>query len=177
MDFRNIVDPKVFGSGKWDDIHMLATYLGQFGEEGDRLFCILARFMTGTLPCYTCTGHANTYNQKHPPEYSIGYNVPKYGPKLAMLYWTVGLHNNANVITGKREMGIDEAYKLYWPRVDDYIKKNGTKVCDKGCLGLTMNVGNDALKEKNIHNQNTSLVYEPQVPSTAGKFTIISRRG
>ena len=173
-----ILNPEVFGPGKWDDLNVLAVYFGQFGPKGDKVFCFLARLLVGTLPCYTCTEHAATFVEEHPPEKFIGLKVEKYGPKFAMLFWVVSLHNNANGLTGKRKVSMDEIVPMILKRVEEYINKTGTS-CNNGCLEFVTSAEKDNIKENKIPNQSTSLVYDPRfakVPQTTSDFTLISKR-
>jgi hypothetical protein len=171
-----ILNPKVFGPGKWDDLNVLAVYFGQIGPKGDKVFCFLARLLIGTLPCYTCTEHATKFVNDRPPENFIGMKVPKYGSKFAMLFWVVSLHNNANDITGKRKVSMDEIVPMILKRVEEYTQKIGTG-CSGGCLEFMTE--KDNIKENTIPNQSTSLVYDPRsarIPQTKSDFVLLSKR-
>lgn len=107
-----LADPKVFGPGKWDDIHGLAARATTYEKKRECLNFIY--FVTSTLKCKTCLGHATEYVKAHPPEEFLDVK-DAYGRDRGLFIWTVNFHNAVNRRLGKPEVDEETAYTIHGP--------------------------------------------------------------
>jgi len=117
MEF-NPHDPKNY-AGVWYALHKLAMeakrQLDQKGNVDEEQTRNLKTFLANAiiaiifnLGCQTCINHAREFLHRRPIQKTFD------GDNFAMFYWTVDLHNHANINTGKSIMSHEDARKLYY---------------------------------------------------------------
>jgi hypothetical protein len=113
---KNPHDPANY-MGIWTAIHILGKtgvpgHKVQFPENviipAEHFFGLAIQSIALGLGCvHGCVEHAKQFLIKDP------FHKVK-GDEYALFDWTVRFHNHANVITGKPEMSIEDARKLYY---------------------------------------------------------------
>lgn len=116
---ESLVDPKIFGPGGWDRIHIDATrctsksWYGRYDED--------VRFYASKIHCKDCKEHFLKLLDSDPP--LKRKTVYKDGVDVTMFYWSVDAHNAVNRRLKKKEVAYETAYDFYY---------NG-KGCDSNC--------------------------------------------
>lgn len=95
--------PKIWGPEAWHFIHFVAlNYPINPTIEDKRRYNKFFQSLQHTLPCEGC---AFNYSQK------LKKNPPRLENRESLFQWTVDIHNEVNIATGKPKITYDEALK------------------------------------------------------------------
>lgn len=120
-EHERLGNPKVFGPGKWDDLHTYA--IAATTPEDKRAFCRFVRIITSSLKCLQCREHATRYVREHPPEEYLNVKDAK-GRDAGLFVWVCLFHNTVNRRLNLPEVDYEVSYSLYEP---------DSMVCVKDC--------------------------------------------
>lgn len=100
MSDRPFTNPRQY-TMLWWAIHKQAYKSRTRPEFIERTIQFL-EFIMEFLPCAECNGHINEYNTKYPVREAED-----------LFIWTFNAHHNANIITGNKQITLQEAEKIY----------------------------------------------------------------
>jgi hypothetical protein len=92
------------GLGQWCTLHMMAIHCKTESEKDAVLYLI--HLYANKFHCKKCEKHFREYTISHPPEQYR--NKPN-----GLFYWTFKAHNNANKLTGKKQMSYEDALEEF----------------------------------------------------------------
>jgi Mitochondrial sulfhydryl oxidase involved in the biogenesis of cytosolic Fe/S proteins len=102
------INPNVWGKSFWDVMHFITmAYPDNPTEEDKQNITAFVKTLQFVLPCEKCRAHFKSNLITYPLTNEIlssRYNV---------ILWAVNVHNEVNRRTGKPELIIDDAIKLY----------------------------------------------------------------
>lgn len=107
------MDPRVWGPDFWRSIHLAAlAYPTDPTPEEAATYRAFFISLGGVLPCPSCRVHYQQHLDKLPidPYLQPGPSAPA---PTSLFAWTVAVHNEVNMHTGKRPWALDEAFATY----------------------------------------------------------------
>jgi hypothetical protein len=103
----DLSDPKCFGPGGWDAMHINATrgLLKRFDED--------TRYYATKIHCLDCRKHFASLLDEDPP-LKRKKEINKEGNDVTAFRWSVDAHNKVNKRLGKKEYPYEQAYAFYY---------------------------------------------------------------
>lgn len=139
--FFNKMITAVWGDICWDYCFLVClSYADNPNQDQQNSMSQFFTYLVQTLPCPSCSNHAQAYILKNPP---------RVESKTAMVEWLVAFHNMVNIGTGKDgNWTVNEATAALMKRMaQKIVAKNKTALAAK-------NNGNDDNGENIIVNNN-----------------------
>lgn len=131
----SLTDPKVFGPGGWDRIHIDATRVKT--KKDYKRFDEDVRFYASKIHCKDCRTHFLEHIESDLP-LKRKTIINKENVDVTMFIWSVDAHNKVNKRLGKSEHPYEKAYEFYY-------KDEG---CETNCGGVELPTGARSLLEK-----------------------------
>lgn len=113
-------NPQIWGPEGWHFIHFVAlNYPINPTDEDKRRYNSFFQSLKHTLPCEGCSYNFGEKLKKHPP---------RLEDRKSLFEWTVDMHNEVNISTGKPKITYDEAIKKISEKGELKNKKEDLKI-------------------------------------------------
>jgi len=108
--------PEKWGPSAWTFLHYITLgYPTCPTEEQKNNYKQFFYSLQNILPCEKCKEHFSNNISKIPLTDDI------LNSKEKLFNWLVDIHNQVNIITGKKELSYEEAFKIYMKNDDKYL--------------------------------------------------------
>jgi hypothetical protein len=115
MNINNI-SPNIWGSSGWNFLHYITfTYPNEPTEEDKDTYLNFFKFVGKVLPCKNCRINYEKHQEKYPLNDIVLYN------KENLIKWLIDIHNEVNLMNGKKVLSYDEV-------INNYFGKNNKKI-------------------------------------------------
>ena len=112
------MEPKVWGPPAWRFLHLITYQYPENPSDKDKKnYYIFFNSLKDVLPCPNCREHYSNHFKKHPIQLES---------RKEFIEWLIDIHNEVNLMLGKKTYSYDEAYELY----DDINSSNDNDTYD-----------------------------------------------
>ena len=112
------MEPKVWGPPAWRFLHLITFQYPENPSDKDKKnYYIFFNSLKDVLPCPNCREHYSNHFKKHPIQLES---------RKEFIEWLIDIHNEVNLMLGKKTYSYDEVYELY----DDINSSNDNDTYD-----------------------------------------------
>ena len=99
------METRVWGPPAWRFLHLITFQYPEKPTDPDKKnYYIFFNSLKDVLPCPNCRKHYSNNFKKHPIQLES---------RKELIEWLIDIHNEVNLMIGKKEYSYDEVYELY----------------------------------------------------------------
>lgn len=99
------METNVWGPSAWKFLHTITfQYPENPTDIEKKQYYVFFNSLKDVLPCQNCREHYSDHFNKNPIQMDS---------RKELIEWLINIHNNVNVMIGKREYSYDEVYQSY----------------------------------------------------------------
>ena len=126
------MEPKVWGPGAWLFLHSITMNYPENPSETEKMY--YKNFflnLQNVLPCPSCAKHYSINLKKYPID-------PALENRELFVKWLIDIHNEVNLMLGKKTYSYDEVYELYDDINSSNDNDNDNDTYDNGSNNITV---------------------------------------
>lgn len=99
------METEVWGPSAWRFLHLITFQYPEKPKDPDkRNYYVFFNSLKDVLPCPNCREHYSNHFEKQPIQLES---------RKELIEWLIDIHNEVNLMLGKKEYSYDEIYGLY----------------------------------------------------------------
>ena len=139
--YHRYMNPKFWGPHGWYFLHSITMhYPKNPSEQEKQIYFNFFKSLENVLPCEKCAYHYSQNLKKLPLE-------PALESRDTLVRWLIGVHNEVNKETGKREYSYEEVIEEYKYKMNR-LNSDPTLVYKVIILGLLVFIGYHVYNKK-----------------------------
>jgi hypothetical protein len=112
------IDPKTWGPAYWKMLHYMTFAYPDNPTENDKTDVInFFKALQPMLPCQKCRNNFNNHLKKFPLDENA------LSSKLNLIIWLINIHNEVNIMTGKKVVSYDDVIKELSNEIKPIVSK------------------------------------------------------
>ena len=124
------MEPKVWGPPAWRFLHLITFQYPENPSDKDKKnYYIFFNSLKDVLPCPNCREHYSNHFKKHPIQLES---------RKELIEWLIDIHNEVNLMLGKKTYSYDEVYELYDDINSSNDNDNDNDTYDNGSNNITV---------------------------------------